>query len=124
MNFQNLHSYSKKFSDYLSEIYTSWVTVEEANKSNHLVSYLYLTFLIESGGKLSSKLYDGRDDFVDFHIVNFPFFPATNHLYLFMLYIYTACLRKTNKDLINHKTIGFCLIIKFSFVVDTKHSDL
>ena len=38
----------------------------------HLADYLYLTFIIDSGGKLSTRLYDKRDDF-GFHIVNFPF---------------------------------------------------
>ena len=37
-----------------------------------LESYLDLTFTIEKDGRLSTKLYDKRDDF-DFHIVNFPF---------------------------------------------------
>ena len=39
---------------------------------DYLVDYLYLTFIIDSGGKLSTILYDKSDDF-DFHIVNFPF---------------------------------------------------
>ena len=42
------------------------------NKSDHLADYLDLTFIIDSGGKISTRLYDKRDDF-DFHIVNFPF---------------------------------------------------
>ena len=63
---------NKKFLDYLKEIYPSQLTVEEANKSDHLADYLDLTFIIDSGGKLSTMLYDKRDDF-DFHIVNFPF---------------------------------------------------
>ena len=63
---------SKKFLDYLKEIYPSQMTVEKANKSDHLADYLDLTFIIDSGGKLSTRLYDKRDDF-DFHIVNFPF---------------------------------------------------
>ena len=63
---------NKKFLDYLKEIYSSQLTVEKANKSDHLADYLDLTFIIESGGKLSTRLYDKRDDF-DFHIVNFPF---------------------------------------------------
>ena len=50
----------------------SQLTVEKANKSDHLADYLDLTFIIDSGGKLSTRLYDKRDDF-DFHIVNFPF---------------------------------------------------
>ena len=63
---------NKKFLDYLKEIYPSQLTVEKAKKSDHLADYLDLTFIIDSGGKLSTRLYDKRDDF-DFHIVNFPF---------------------------------------------------
>ena len=62
----------KKFLDYLKEIYPSQLTVEKASKSDHLADYLDLTFIIDSRGKLSTGLYDKRDDF-DFHIVNFPF---------------------------------------------------
>ena len=63
---------NKKFLDYLKEIYPSQLTVEKANKSDHLADYLDLTFIIDSGGKLSTRLYDKRDDF-DFHTVNFPY---------------------------------------------------
>ena len=63
---------NKKFLDYLEEIYPSQLTVEKANKSDHLADYLDLTFIIDSGGKLSTRLYE---DF-DFHIVNFPFLPS------------------------------------------------
>ena len=48
------------------------LTVEKANESDHLADYLDLTFIIDSGGNLSTRLYDKHDDF-DFHIVNFPF---------------------------------------------------
>ena len=63
---------NKKIFYYLKEIYPSELTVEKANKSDHLADYLYLTFIIDNGGKLSTKLYDKSNDF-DFHIVNFPF---------------------------------------------------
>ena len=53
-------------------IYPSELTVEKANKSDHLADYLDLTFIIESGGKISTRRYDKCDDF-DFHTVNFPF---------------------------------------------------
>ena len=66
-------SNNRKFLDYLKEIYPSQLTSEKANKSDHLADYLDLTFIIDSGGKLSTRLYDKRDDF-DCHIVNFPFF--------------------------------------------------
>ena len=62
----------KKFLDYLKEIYPSQLTIEKANRSDHLADYLDLTSIIDSGGKLSTRLYDKRDDF-NFHIVNFPF---------------------------------------------------
>ena len=52
-------------------IYLSQLTVEKPKKSDNLVDYLDLTFVIDSEGKLSARLYDKRDDF-DFHIVNFP----------------------------------------------------
>ena len=63
---------NKKFLDYLEEIYPSELTVEKANKSDHLADYLDLTLIIASGDKLSTRLYDQHDD-SDFHIVNFPF---------------------------------------------------
>ena len=63
---------NKTFLDYLKEIYPSQLTVEKANKSDHLADYLDLAFIIDSGGKLSTRLYDKRDDF-DFHIVDFPY---------------------------------------------------
>ena len=56
----------------LGEIYPSRLTVGKTSKSDHLANCLDLTFIIDSGGKLSARLYDGRGDF-DFHIVNFPF---------------------------------------------------
>ena len=63
---------NKKFWEYVKDIYPFELNVEKANQSDNLASYLDLTFTIEKDGKLSTKLYDKRDDF-DFHIVNFPF---------------------------------------------------
>ena len=42
---------NKKFLDYLKEIYLSQLTVEKANKLDHLADYLDLTFVIDSGGE-------------------------------------------------------------------------
>ena len=39
---------SKKFGDYVKEIYPSQLTVEKANTSDDLANYLDLTFIIES----------------------------------------------------------------------------
>ena len=67
---------NKKCLDYLKEISTSQLTDEKAKKSDHLAGYLDLTFIIDSGGKLSTSLYDRRDNF-DFHKKNFHSFLAT-----------------------------------------------
>ena len=64
--------FDNKLLDYLKEIYPSQLTVEKVSKSDHLADYLDLTFIIDSGGKLSTRLYDKCVDF-DFHVVNFPF---------------------------------------------------
>ena len=88
--------YYKKFLDYCKEIYPSQLTVEKANKSDHLADCLDLTFIIDSGGKLSTRLYDKRDDF-DFHIANFRFFSSnmpsgpSYGVYISQLIRYTRC---------------------------------
>ena len=64
---------NKKFLDYVKEIYPSQLTVEKANKSDHLSDYLGLTIIIDSGGKLSTRPFDKRNCF---HIVNIPFFSS------------------------------------------------
>ena len=69
---------------------------EKANRSDHLANYLDLTFIIDSGGKLSTRFYDKRNDF-DFHIVNFPFFSRnlpsgpSYDLYISRLIRYARC---------------------------------
>ena len=102
---------NKKFLDYLKEIYPSQLTVEKANKSDHLADYLDLTFIIDSGGKLSTRLYDKRDDF-DFHIVNFPFLSSSipsgpsYGVYISQLIRYARCCSHYDDFRYRHK----CLI--------------
>ena len=57
--------------DYLKEICLPQLTFEKTNKSDHMANHLDLTFMTDSEGKLSTRLYDKHDD-LDFHIVNFP----------------------------------------------------
>ena len=42
---------NKKFGDYVKEIYPSQLTVQKANTSDDLASYLDLTFIIESSNR-------------------------------------------------------------------------
>ena len=87
---------NRKFLDYLKEIYPSPLPAEKANKSDHLADYLDLTFIIDSGGKLSTRLYDKHDDF-DFHIVNFSFLSSnipsgpSYGVYISQLFRYARC---------------------------------
>ena len=79
---------NKKFLDYLKDIYPSQLTVEKANKSNHLADYLDLTFIIDSEGKLSTRLYNKCDNF-DFHIncqFSIPFQQHTIAPFLWCVY--------------------------------------
>ena len=63
---------NKKFRNYVKQIYPPELNVEKANRSDDQASYIALLFIINTNKKLSTKLYDKRDDF-NFHIVNFPF---------------------------------------------------
>ena len=104
---------NKKFLDYLDylkEIYPSQLTVEKANKSDHLADYLDLTFIIDSGGKLSTRLYDKRDDF-DFHIVNFPYLSSnipsgpSYGVYISQLIRYAQCCSHYDDFRYRHKCL-------------------
>ena len=101
---------NKKFLDYLKEIYPSQLTVEKANKSDHLADYLDLTFIIDSGGKLSTRLYDKCDDF-DFHIVNFPFLSSnipsgpSYGVYISQLIRYARCCSHYDDFRYRHKCL-------------------
>ena len=101
---------NKKFLDYLKEIYPSQLTVEKANKSDHLADYLDLTFIIDSGGKPSTRLYDKRDDF-DFHIVNFPFLSSnipsgpSYGVYISQLIRYARCCSHYDDFRYRHKCL-------------------
>ena len=100
--------FNHKFLDYLKEIYPSQLTVEKANKSDHLIDYLDLTFIIDSGGKLSTRLYDKRDDF-DFHTVNFPFLsiniPSSYGLYISQLIRNARCCSHYDDFRYRHKNL-------------------
>ena len=96
--------------DYLKEIYASQLTVEKANKSDHLAYYLDLTFIIDSGGKLSTRLCDKHDDF-DFHIVNFPFHSSnipsgySYGVYISQLIRYAWCCSHNDDFRYHHKCL-------------------
>ena len=70
--FQKSQGYTRIGAQFIPSSNWCKLSVEKASESDHLADYLDLTFIIDSGDKLSTRLYDKRDDF-DFHIVNFPF---------------------------------------------------
>ena len=67
------------------------MTVEKANKSDHLADYFDLIFIIDSGGKLSTRIYDKCDNFA-FTLSIFHSFPAIYHLELLMVYAFHSSL--------------------------------
>ena len=76
----------EKFLDYLKEIYSSQLTVENANKSDHLEDCLDLTFIIDSEDKLSMT----NVMIVTSALSIFHFFPATYHVALLMVYTFRS----------------------------------
>ena len=75
-----------------------------------LILYLDLTFIIDSGGKLSTRLYDKRDDF-GFHIVNFPFLSSnvpsgpSYGVYISQLIRYARCCSHYDDFRYHHKCL-------------------
>ena len=63
---------NKKFCEYVKDIYPSQLNVKKTNQSDNLASYIDLTCTIQKDRKLSTTLYDKRDDF-GFRIVSFSF---------------------------------------------------
>ena len=82
----------------------------DKSKIDHLADYLDLTFIIDSGGKLSTRLYDKRDDF-DFHIVNFPFLSSnipsgpSYGVYISQLIRYARCCSHYDDFRYRHKCL-------------------
>ena len=101
---------NKKFLDCLKEIYPSQLTVGKANKSDLLADYLDHTFIIDNGGKLSTRLFDKCDDF-DFHIVNFPFLSSnipsgpSCDVYISQLIRYARCCSPYDDFRYRHKCL-------------------
>ena len=62
----------KRFNEFISDIYPKELTIFETTESTSVASYLDLLFTRDENNKITTKLYDKRDEF-GFHIVNFPF---------------------------------------------------
>ena len=78
--------FKSKFLDYLKGIYPSQLTLEKANKSDHLADYLDFTFIIDNGGKLSTRLYD-KVMILTSMLSIIHSYPATYHLPSYGVYI-------------------------------------
>ena len=95
-----------------SKLYLGKVYTEEqlAKLSEEELEKLDLTFIIDSGGKLSTRLYDKRDDF-DFHIVNFPFLSSnipsgpSYGVYISQLLRYARCCSHYDDFRYRHKCL-------------------
>ena len=63
---------NKRFNEFISDIYTTELTISETTESTSVASYLDLLFTRDKNNNIATKLYDQRD-VLGFHIVNFPF---------------------------------------------------
>ena len=80
---------NKKFSDYLKERYSSQLTVEKANRSDHLSDYLDPTFIIDNEASFQPDCMTNVT-ILTFTLSLFHSFPATYHLILFMVYTFLS----------------------------------
>lgn len=62
---------NSNFADYIPLIYPPELEIKETTDTDHSVSFLDLHLEFDDSGKLSTKIYDKRDDF-NFDIINFP----------------------------------------------------
>ena len=60
------------FAQWLPSIYPPELEIKETTETTCTASFLDLHLEFDSSGKLSTKIYDKRDDF-DFKIINFPY---------------------------------------------------
>jgi hypothetical protein len=63
---------NSRFGDFVDRIYPVELEIKDTTDTDRSASYLELHLVIDSEGRLRTKLYDKRDDF-NFHIVNCPF---------------------------------------------------
>ena len=76
------------FEQKVSQIYPTKLQLNKANSSDTVAPFLDLNLSI-TNGKVSSKIYDKRDDF-NFEIVNFPFLDGDFLALLPMVYIFLS----------------------------------
>ena len=98
-----------KFGHYLKDIYPKELEIKPTSLSKHQSHYLDLTFTRDSENKLSTRLYEKRDDFP--FTMNFPFLssnipssPAYG-VYISQLIRYARCCSYYNDFNARHKTL-------------------
>ena len=63
---------NSKFSDYIDSIYPDELEIKDTTDASNFSNYLDLCLEVDENHRLSTKIYDKRDDF-NFSVVNFPF---------------------------------------------------
>ena len=72
------------FHNYVHLIYPEELDIKDTTESDRSASYLDILLNIDSNGRLTTTLYDKRDDF-NFAIVNFPFLCSNIPYHLLMV---------------------------------------
>jgi hypothetical protein len=83
-----LSTNNDRFHSYVDSIYPSELEIKDTTESCTSVSYLNVLLKIDAGGKLTTQLYNKRDDF-NFANCQLPIYipVATSHYHLHMAYI-------------------------------------
>ena len=102
---------NKRFKEFISDIYPKELTISETTESTSVASYLDLLFILDKSNNITTKLYDKRDAFAGFHIVNFPFMssnipsaPAYG-VYASQLNRYARCCSNYSDFLLCHRAL-------------------
>jgi hypothetical protein len=81
-----LSTINDNFHSSVDSIYPSELEIKDPTKSSTSASYLDILIMIDRGGKLTTQLYDKRDDF-NISIVNFLIYVAMSHHHLHMVFV-------------------------------------
>ena len=111
-----ISSNNKRFKEFISDIYPTELTISETTESTSVVSYLNLLFIRDKSNNITTKLYDKRDTFFGFHIVNFPFMSSNIPLapaygvYASQLIHYARCCSNYSDFLACHRALVTSLL--------------
>jgi hypothetical protein len=85
---------NRLFRSYVDSIYSNELEIKDTTECSTFASYLDVSLKLDTNGKITTQLYDKRDDFI-FSIVNFPYLcsniPASPAYGVIYIAAYSIC---------------------------------